>query len=136
MDTERGNMEILFQKIPYYYISEKHDYKTVNRQLYLQYAKDVFSFNSEDEIRNKYIYLEQTVKKGNVFSTILDFAKKVLVYDGNEIKCKIDEMLRWREISFQLDRIYLHVLFWLTMMWREEPLQNILHGFPLYEVMI
>ena len=102
MDTERGNMEILFQKIPYYCISENHDYKTVNRQLYLQYAKDVFSFNSEDEIRNKYIYLEQMVKKGNVFSTILDFAKKVLVYDGNEIKCKIDEMLRWREISFQL----------------------------------
>ena len=102
MDTERGNMEILFQKIPYYCISENHDYKAVNRRLYLQYAKDVFSFNSEDEIRNKYIYLEQMVKRGNVFSTILDFAKKVLVYDGNEIKCKIDEMLRWREISFQL----------------------------------
>ena len=70
MDTERGNMEILFQKIPYYCISENHDYKAVNRRLYLQYAKDVFSFNSEDEIRNKYIYLEQVVKKGNVFSTM------------------------------------------------------------------
>lgn len=105
MDTERGNLEILFQKIPYYYISGKHikhDYKTINRQLYLKYAKDVFNFNSEDEIRNKYIYLEQMVKKNNVFSTILDFAKKVLIYDGNEIKCRIDEMLRWREISFQL----------------------------------
>lgn len=105
MDTERGNMEILFQIIPYYRISDKHlkhDYKTVNRQLYFQYAKDVFSFNSEDEIRNKYIYLDQVVKKGNVFSTIIDFAKKVLIYDGNEIKCRIDEMLRWREISFQL----------------------------------
>lgn len=105
MDTERGNMEILFQKIPYYRISDKHlkhDYKTVNKQLYFQYAKDVFSFNSEDEVRNKYIYLDQVVKKGNVFSTIIDFAKKVLIYDGNEIKCRIDEMLRWREISFQL----------------------------------
>ena len=105
MDTERGNMEILFQKIPYYRISDKHlkhDYKTVNKQLYFQYAKDVFSFNSEDEIRNKYIYLDQVVKKGNVFSTIIDFAKKVLIYNGNEIKCRIDEMLRWREISFQL----------------------------------
>ncbi len=105
MDTERGNMEILFQKIPYYYISEKrfkHDYKTVNRELYLKYARDVFSFNSEDEIRNKYIYLEQMVKKSHVFSTILDFARKVLIYDGNEIKCRIDEILRWREISFQL----------------------------------
>lgn len=105
MDTERGNMEILFKIIPYYYISGKHlkhNYKTVNRQLYFRYAKDIFSFNSEDEIRNKYIYLEQMVNKGNVFSTIIDFAKKVLVYDGNEIKCRIDEMLRWREISFQL----------------------------------
>lgn len=105
MDTERGNMEILFQKIPYYRIFDKHlkhDYKTINKQLYFQYAKDVFSFNSEDEIRNKYIYLDQVVKKGNVFSTIIDFAKKVLIYDGNEIKCRIDEMLRWREISFQL----------------------------------
>ena len=75
MDTERGNMEILFQKIPYYRIFDKHlkhDYKTINRQLYFQYAKDVFSFNSEDEIRNKYIYLDQVVKKGNVFSTIIE----------------------------------------------------------------
>lgn len=105
MDTERGNMEILFQKIPYYYISKgniKHDYKTVNRQLYLKYAKEVFNFNSEDEIKNKYIYLKQMVEKNNVFSTILDFAKKVLIYDGNEIKCRIDEILRWREVSFQL----------------------------------
>lgn len=105
MDTERGNLEILFQKIPYYYINRqeiRHDYKAIDRQLYLKYAKDVFNFNSEDEIRNKYMYLEQMVEKNNVFSTILDFARKVLTYDGNEIKCRIDEMLRWREISFQL----------------------------------
>ncbi len=105
MDTERGNLEILFQKIPYYYITgtqERHDYKEVSERLYLKYAKDVFEHNSEDEIRNKYIYLKEKIKERNVFAAILDFSKKVLVYDGNEIKCKIDEMLRWREISFQL----------------------------------
>lgn len=105
MDTERGNLEILFQEIPYYHIAAawgNHNYRAVNERLYLKYAKEVFPYNSEDEIRNKYIYLKDKIKEKTVFTTISDFAKKVLVYDGNEIKCKIDEMLRWREISFQL----------------------------------
>ena len=105
MDTERGNLEILFQEIPYYHIAAawgNHNYRAVNERLYLKYAKEVFPYNSEDEIRNKYIYLKDKIREKTVFTTITDFAKKVLVYDGNEIKCKIDEMLRWREISFQL----------------------------------
>lgn len=105
MDTERGNLEILFQKIPYYYIASapiKHNYKTVDETLYLRYARDVFCANSEDEIRSRYMYLRQMVKDHTVFLTILDFAQKALVYDGNEIKCRMDELLRWREISFQL----------------------------------
>lgn len=109
MDTERGNLEILFQRIPYYWINSntegmriRHDYKAVNMQLYLKYAKDVFQYNSEDEIRNKYRFLEEKIEGRNVFHIILEFAKQVLIYDGSEIKCKIDEMLRWREISFQL----------------------------------
>lgn len=109
MDTERGNLEILFQKIPYYWIDcnteethIKHNYKTVNEQLYLKYAKDVFPHNSEDEIRNKYRFLAEKIKGQSVFSAVSDFSGQVLVYDGSEIKCKIGEMLRWREISFQL----------------------------------
>ncbi len=109
MDTERGNLEILFQKIPYCRIDCRreggrigHDYRTVDERLYLKYARDVFPHNSEDEIRNKYQFLKEKIEGENVFLTIWDFAGKVLIYDGNEIKCRIDEMLRWREISFQL----------------------------------
>lgn len=79
MDTERGNLEILFQKIPYYYIAAepvKHDYKTVDETLYLSYAKDVFYANSEDEIRSRYMYLQQKVKDHTVFLAILDFAQR------------------------------------------------------------
>lgn len=111
MDTERGNLEVLFQKIPYYWIDcncnvegkrIRHDYRVVDKQLYLKYAKDVFLQNSEDEIRNKFTFLKQQMDGKNIFSLIVDFAKRVLIYDGNEIKCRIDQILRWREISFQL----------------------------------
>ena len=114
MDIERKNLEILFLKIPSYKIADQyqatkkiHDYKNVDELLYMQYAKNVYTYNSEDEHRNNYRKLFQDLKDNseglpNVFWFIMNTAEKMLTYDGNEIMCKFDEMLRWREISFQL----------------------------------
>lgn len=123
MDIERKNLEILFLRIPYYKIAgihqsvkEKHDYKNVNEALYMQYAREVFSYNSEDERRNNYRKLLQDLKDNsegapNVFRFIMNVAEKMLTYDGNEIMCKCDEMLRWREISFQLGQDFFTCAF-------------------------
>ncbi len=114
MDIERGNIEILFQKIPYGYIEKKrdqemptHTYKTINRNLYLRYSLEVFGNESEDERKNNYLLMLQQMEDVNgkdpsVFRLVVDMAKKILVLDGDEIKCKFDQLLRWREISFQV----------------------------------
>ena len=49
MDIERGNLEILFKKIPFEQIQlfrgtsrDCHTYDCVGKRLYLEYAKDIF----------------------------------------------------------------------------------------------
>lgn len=123
MDIERKNLEILFLKIPYYKIAGqyseariKHSYSYVDEELYMQYARSVFPNNSEDEQRNIYQKMRQDLKNNledlpNVFRLIMNAARKMLVYDGKEIMCRFDEMLRWREISFQLGQDFFTCAF-------------------------
>lgn len=114
MDIERGNIEIIFRKIPYYYIGKKvglcvpvHTYKNINRALYMRYSVEIFENESEDERKNNYYLMLQQMsdsqKEGqSIFRLITDMSHKMLVLDGDEIKCEFDQLLRWREISFQL----------------------------------
>ena len=88
MDIEKGNLELLFLKIPYTKITKKptleksgHDYRQVNKDLYMQYAQNVFSNYSEDERYHHYQKLLQDMKnnpQGNcsIFHFIMTIAKK------------------------------------------------------------
>lgn len=109
MDIERGNLEILFRKIPYNYIGRRyaHTYKNVNKALYMRYSVEIFGNESEDERENNYALMIQQMRDEQkedlgVFRLISDLAKRMLILDGDEIKCKFEQLLRWREISFQL----------------------------------
>lgn len=62
---------------------------------------------SEDERKNNYKLMLQQMTNGqkenaSFFRLISDIAKRMLVLDGDEIKCEFEQLLRWREISFQL----------------------------------
>lgn len=114
MDTERGNIIIVFKKIPYKYITEEYKtlkngyaYQNVDKYLYMFYSSDVFSCATDDERKNKYAYMCEQIqnfpeKASGVFSLVFDAAESMLRLDGNEIECKFDQILRWREISLQL----------------------------------
>lgn len=123
MDIERGCLEILFKEIPYYKITlnclgmkDCHDYSKVNEALYLQYSSAIFPNHSEDERRNHYKLVQQYLRENekgspNLFWFIIRVAKQLLTYSGGEIRCKFDEMLRWREISFQLGQDFFTCAF-------------------------
>lgn len=123
MDIEKGNLEILFLKIPYYEITGKwhingprHDYGSIDEGLYMQYAADVFACYSEDERYNNYLKLRLDIKankarEANIFRYVMEIAEKLLIYDGNEIVCRFDELLRWREISFLLGQDFFTCAF-------------------------
>lgn len=114
MDIERGNIEILFQKIPYMYLLAPKDcsesflgYNKVDEGLYMRYAADVFTCSTDDERRNNYKYMCKQMKNPNhtgqsVFRLIFDLADRMLRQDGEEIECKFDELLRWRQISLKM----------------------------------
>jgi len=114
MDIERGSLEVLFKEIPYDKVTvvnldtkRQHDFSTVNQSLYMEYSHSIFAHYTEDERRNNYLYLQQEIKnnideKPNIFRFVMNISKRLLTYQAGEIKCKFAEMLRWREISFQL----------------------------------
>lgn len=114
MDIERGNLEILFQWIPYDKVTiwgsdfrERHDCFHVNEAFYLEQCHRVFEGRSEDEQKNYLAYLREKMGckpryRGSVFQLILDAADKLLDYQAGEVLCRFRELLRWREISLPL----------------------------------
>ena len=118
MDIERGNIEIVFQKIPYMYVIKSWlemvdycSYSKIEEDIYMRYSSDVFPCATDDERRNNYLFMCSQMKfqtdlwKNDisedigVFQLVFSVANKMLRLDGNEIKCKFDQLLRWREIS-------------------------------------
>lgn len=56
MDIERGNIEIVFQKIPYMYVIKSQQemvdycsYSKMEKDIYMRYSSDVFSYATDDE---------------------------------------------------------------------------------------
>lgn len=127
MDIERGCLEILFKEIPFNKItiqcqgkSLRHDYQTVWKDLFCNYAQSVFRHYTEDEHMNEYQYLcnsmsENLEHKPNIFRFVMNTASRMLTWESGQIKCKIDELLRWREISFQLGQDFFTCAFLADM---------------------
>ena len=123
MDIERKNLEILFKEIPYDHIDLIHlsngkynTYNYVDKSMYLEYARRIFSYCSEDERMNNYLLLVRQMeacseKKLNIFSFIYKFSTQMLTLQSGEIQCRLNEMLRWRQISFQLGQEFFTCAF-------------------------
>lgn len=116
MDIERGNIEILFGEIDYMAIGRQinwdgtavipiHTYKKIDKKLYMRGSEKIFRNMTENERENSYLLACSQMKddQGNhpsLFRLITDISRKLLEVDGDEIKCRFAQMLRWREISF------------------------------------
>ena len=117
MDIEQGNIEILFQKINYLDISgqiisgrlkadREHTFRKIDRNLYMRYAKAVFNHMTDNECENSYQLACEQMRDahGNdpcIFRLLINVPMKLLKMDGDEIECRFDQMLRWRELSFR-----------------------------------
>lgn len=148
MDIERGNIEILFQKINYMAIGRQinfgeeinrfvHSHKNIDRKLYMRCAENIFPYMNEDERENGYLLACRQMKDAqgenpSVFRLITDLSKKLLRLDGDEIKCRFDQLLRWREIHYRLVRIFLHVRIWQITILTEDLKQKNFLGNPLF----
>lgn len=124
MEIEIGNLKIIFQKFPYTSIGRKklnsgqryNEYNRIDKERYLREAEAIFRTRSYDELQNNYDILLQSMRGKNsedisVFNSVMNLTEKLLIYDGSEIRCKFDELLRWREISFYLGQDLLTCAF-------------------------
>lgn len=116
MDVERGNLVILFQKVKYLNISgqitvgslkaeREHTFQKIDKNLYLRYSKSVFGYMTDNERENSYQLACGQMKDacGNhssIFRLLIKMSQKLLNTNGDEIECKFDQMLRWRDLSF------------------------------------
>lgn len=69
MDIERGNIEIVFQKIPYMYVIKSWlemvdycSYSKIEEDIYMRYSSDVFPCATDDERRNNYLFMCSQMK--------------------------------------------------------------------------
>ena len=124
MEIEIGNLKIIFQKFPYTSIGRKklnsgqryNEYNRIDKERYLREAETIFRTRSYDELQNNYDILLQSMRGKSsedisVFNSVMNLTEKLLIYDGSEIRCKFDELLRWREISFYLGQDLLTCAF-------------------------
>ncbi|MTI86246.1 MAG: hypothetical protein FH756_20720 [Firmicutes bacterium] len=101
MDIERGCLEVLFSRIPY---SDLFYNNKISRKNFCDYLYDVFPQYSNDEREYIYDYYEEHIQNDNseMFAFVADVANRFLTYNGLELQCKYEEILRWRQISFML----------------------------------
>ena len=124
MEIEVGNLKIIFQKFTYTSIGRKklnsgrryNEYNRIDKETYLREAEAIFRTRSYDELQNNYDILLQSMRGKSsedisVFNSVMNLTEKLLIYDGSEIRCKFDELLRWREISFYLGQDLLTCAF-------------------------
>lgn len=122
MDTERGCLEVLFRKVPYQTISltefggTDNSYESISSELFISYAGTVFPQCSFDELQQLHNFLQEHFdKKETVFTLLSETAEKMLQYDGKEPICCYEQVLRWRDISFQLGQDILTTAFMANM---------------------
>lgn len=107
MDIERGFLEVIFKKIPYeeiQMVDEKKDHK-IKRDTFCRYADGVFPQYTDNERQNIFDDFEKEINKDSgrgLFHFIAKVSNKFLTYNGRDVLCKYEQILRWRDISFQL----------------------------------
>lgn len=116
MEIERGNIEILFRRIPYMAVGSQaksesgliqntHTYKNIDKKIYMRNSEKVFPCMSENERDNAYQLACERMwdaqgRNPSVFRMLTDISKRLLQLDGDEIRCRFDRLLYWRELSF------------------------------------
>lgn len=110
MDTIRGCLEVLFKEIPNQEVStnvgeenKSHNAFRIDKQLFLSYAYKIFPQYSKDEIIQVQEWVQDhLVENQSVFILLAKVGEDFLVCDNKEPQCKYEQILRWRDISFQL----------------------------------
>ncbi len=106
MDIERGFLEIVFKKIPYNEIYQNNQFDLkISKEAFYKYSSDIFNQYSDDEKSNIFDYFDRRINNSNgkgIFEVLAQIAAAFLTYNGCEIQCKYEQILRWRQISFQL----------------------------------
>ena len=107
MDIERGFLEVVFKKIPYdeVYKNDKFNSLKISKEAFCKYCCDVFPQYTDDEKNNIFDYFDKDINKSSgkgLFEVLAKVAGEFLTDNGREVQCKYEQILRWRQISFQL----------------------------------
>ncbi|MFT9057746.1 MAG: hypothetical protein ABF449_14290, partial [Ethanoligenens sp.] len=87
-------------------------YNKIDFNHFYNYALRELGRYSEDEISCLYKNVKSRLKgKFGVFGLLADYAKTALVMDRDEPKCRFQDAIRWREISYKIGQDILTTAF-------------------------
>lgn len=115
MDFQRGTLDVLFSEFSPNLVLNgifgKNEqgctvqYDKIDFEPFYNCALKELGRYGEDEIDHLHMLLEDTIKRdkvSGVFGLLPDYAETVLVLDRDEPKCRFQDAIRWREISYKI----------------------------------
>jgi hypothetical protein len=86
--------------------------KEINRNIFVDLCQETAKVLSKDELENLFLVTREESKKTtyptgqnySVFNLIANYAGKFLENDGENVKCRYKELLKWRDTTLYLDQ--------------------------------
>lgn len=98
----------------YFQLSEckKDNFSQINKNIFIDLYQQQEQQYSKDEAENLYDIINEEMEKkvqGNalgksVFNLVINYTKNMLENDGNNVKCKYKDLLKWRMTTLELDQ--------------------------------
>ena len=83
------------------------DSETITEECYCRFAHELgpMQRKTQDELLQCSRHLQEKLKKGaqgGIFSLLAECAEQILCYEGSEPRCRLEHMLKWRELTLAL----------------------------------
>lgn len=89
-----------------------NNYITLNGTTFKDLCQQIDAQYSKDDVENLYYILEDNMQKEvqgqhfdkSVFNLLINYSEKILENNGNNVKCRYKDLLKWRMVVLKLDQ--------------------------------
>lgn len=89
-----------------------NNYKTLNQNAFKDLCQQIDVQYSKDDVENLYYVVKDNMQKEvqghdfnkSVFNLLINYSEKMLENQGNNVKCRYKDLLKWRMVVLKLDQ--------------------------------
>lgn len=95
-----------------YMRGKENNYQQINKNTFIDLYQQLEKEYSKDEIENLYDIVNEKKKKEtqgyeldeNVFNLLINYSENMLEYNGDNVRCRYKDLLKWRMTTLKLDQ--------------------------------